>query len=96
MKLLRVVPSSNPEKKYDAVFEKETGRTKKVSFGQKGASDYLQHADKERRERYLTRHSANENWNNPTTAGSLAKNLLWGPTTSLTRNLGIFKRKFDL
>jgi hypothetical protein len=96
MKLLRVVPSANAEKKYDAVFQQDSGRTKTTSFGAKGYTDFLQSADKDRRERYLTRHRANENWNNPVTAGSLSKHLLWGPSTSLQENIATFKNKFSL
>lgn len=96
MKLLRVVPSANAEKKYDAVFQQDSGRTKTTSFGQRGAADFIKTADKERRERYLTRHRANENWNNPLTAGSLSKHLLWGPSTSLQENIQTFKSKFQL
>ena len=95
MKLLRVIPSMSPDKKYDAFFETD-GRTKKVSFGARGMSDYTQHHDKERRQRYLDRHRANENWNQPDTAGSLSKHLLWGESTSFRENLSAFKRKFNL
>jgi hypothetical protein len=96
MKLLRVVPSANAEKKYDAVFQQDSGRTKTTSFGAKGYTDFLQSADKDRRERYLTRHKANENWNEPTTAGSLSRHLLWGDSTNLSDNIRTFKSRFNL
>ena len=34
----------------------------KVHFGRQGYSDYTKHKDKERMERYLTRHRRRENW----------------------------------
>ena len=50
--------SDKKNKKYDAVIN----GTKTISFGQKGASDYTKHKDKDRKERYIDRHSKNENW----------------------------------
>ena len=54
-----IKPSSDPRKKFDAVVEEEGARTKTVRFGQKGASDYTQHKDAERKERYLARQKSN-------------------------------------
>ena len=95
MKLLRIQKAMNPEKKYDAVFLVD-GREKRVPFGAAGMSDYTINKDPERRERYLQRHQANENWSKPDTAGALSKHLLWGPSTSLQSNIQTFKRKFEL
>ncbi len=64
-------------------------------FGAKGYEDYTMHHDKQRRERYLNRHK-NENWENPYTAASLSRYLLWGNSTSLQKNLQEFKRRFNL
>ena len=50
MKLIKVVKSSNPKKKYDAIFEKDNGKEKKVSFGAAGFSDYtITNDDKKKR-----------------------------------------------
>eukprot|EP00438_Fugacium_kawagutii_P011340 Skav220220 [mRNA] locus=scaffold749:57215:57490:+ [translate_table: standard] len=68
--------STNSNKKYDAIVE-----GKKVSFGQKNASDYTQHKDPERKQRYIDRHRKNENWNDLKTAGAWSKNLLWNKPT---------------
>ncbi len=64
--------SKNPKKKYDA---KVNGKT--ISFGASGYSDFTQHKDKERKQRYINRHKKNEDWSNPMTAGFYAKNILW-------------------
>jgi hypothetical protein len=54
---------------------------KTIHVGQKGASDFTLHQDPERKEKYINRHKKNENWDDPTTAGFYAKNLLWNKTT---------------
>ena len=96
MKLLSVRPSTDPEKKYDARFETDTGREKTVRFGAKGMSDYTKHHDQERRRRYVERHSARENFQKPDTPGALSRWLLWGESTSMLKNLAAFRRKFNL
>ena len=76
MKELILKKSSNPDKKYDAFVE-----GKKVSFGQKGASDYTQHKDPERKQKYIDRHRKNENWNDLKTAGTWSRWLTWEKKT---------------
>ena len=93
MKLLSVTNSSKPEKKLDAKFETDTGRTKVVSYGQKGADDFTKTHDKEQRARYLNRHSANENWNKKDSPGALSRWILWGESTSLLKNIQNYKAK---
>ena len=93
MKLLSVTPSQKPEKKLDAKFETDTGRTKVVSFGSRGMDDYTKTHDKEQRARYLNRHSANENWNKKDSPGALSRWILWGESTSLLKNIQNYKAK---
>ena len=93
MKLLSVTPSAKPEKKLDAKFETDTGRTKVVSFGQKGADDYTKTHDTEQRARYLKRHSNNENWYKKDSPGALSRWILWGESTSLMKNIQNYKNK---
>ena len=69
--------STNPKKKYMAVFTKNGKKVKSTHFGQAGASDFTKHKDPERKKRYLNRHRKNENWNSPMTAGSLSRWILW-------------------
>ena len=88
--------STNKEKKLMAVFEdKEGKKIKTTHFGARGMSDYTKHGDKERMERYNKRHKKNENWNDPMTAGSLSKHILWNKP-SLAGSFNHFKRKFGL
>lgn len=81
------------EKRYTAEFKDG----KKIHFGQKGGSTYIDHKDKDKRKAYIARHSkAGENWNNPKTPGALSKHLLWGDHTTLKDNLKSFIQKFNL
>ena len=90
-------PASDKKHKWIGVFtDPVTKDEKRVPFGAYGMSDYTQHHDKLRRERYLMRHRARENWNEPMTAGSLSRWLLWGPSTSLSANVRTFKNRFNL
>ena len=96
MKLLDIKPSTKADKKYMATFQSDNGRKKTTHFGAKGMDDYTLTHDKEQREKYRTRHSKNENWNEPVTAGALSRWILWGDSTSLKTNISAYKKKFDL
>ena len=78
------------QKKYDAYVE-----GKKVSFGATGYSDFTQHKDEERKQRYIDRHKKKENWNDITTAGALSKHLLWNKPT-LKESITATEKKFNL
>jgi len=69
---------------------------KRVPFGNIAYEDFTQHHDKERRRLYLLRHKARENWDDPYTAGSLSRWILWGDSDSLKTNLESFKKRFSL
>ena len=87
--------SRNPEKKWDAVFEKE-GKEKVVSFGAKGYSDFTKHKDVTRKARYIKRHSGmGEHWNKPDTPGALSRWILWNKS-SLKGSLRDFRKRFSL
>lgn len=94
--------SSNSEKKLMAVFEDSEGKKIKTThFGQRGASDYTKHGEKERMERYLERHgggtttSTKEDWKDPTTAGALSRWILWNKP-SLKASFDDYKSRFGL
>jgi hypothetical protein len=69
---------------------------KVVHFGAKGGKTYIDEGDKTKRENYLKRHKVNENWNNPYSAGSLSRWLLWGDFTSLEKNHKAFMKKYNV
>ena len=85
-----------------AVFEDSEGKKIKTThFGQRGASDYTKHGDKERMQRYLERHgggtttSTKEDWKDPTTAGALSRWILWNKP-SLSASFSDYKSRFGL
>lgn len=65
-----------------------------VHFGQAGGQTYIDHGDKAKREAYLKRHQARENWNDPYTAGALSRWLLWGDSKDLETNHIAFMKRF--
>ena len=97
MKLVRVVPSKNRLKKYDAVFD----NGKVVSFGARREDgvpydDYLNSGNRMKRESYIARHRVNEDWSDPMSAGALSRYLLWGESRSLSKNLESFRKRFNV
>ena len=72
--------------KYKAIFmDDDTNKT--VKFGAAGMGDYIQYSKKghdigdKHKELYLARHAARENWNDPFSAGSLSRWILWNERT---------------
>lgn len=96
MKLVSIMKSPMENKRYRAIFETDSGRQTHTDFGDSHLDNYTIHHDKERRERYLARHRANENWSDPKSAGALSRWILWGDSTSLQENIKQFKRRFGL
>tara|TARA_R100001460_G_scaffold101134_1_gene144975 strand:+ start:802 stop:1104 length:303 start_codon:yes stop_codon:yes gene_type:complete len=88
--------STNPKKKLMAVFSsKDSSRTKTTHFGSAGMSDFPTHKDEARKQRYLDRHRKRENWSDPTSAGALARWILWNKT-SRQSSISDFKSRFNL
>ncbi len=90
-RLLRVERSPNPKKKWRAFFD----NGKHTDFGAAGMDDYLITKSKEARERYIKRHKKDLKTNDPTRAGYLSMFLLWGPYTSLAKNIAFYKKNFN-
>ena len=78
-----------------AVFTLDNDRTRTVHFGSAGASDYTQHRDPARKQQYLARHAPREHWENPMTAGALARWILWNKET-LHSSIQDYIRRFNL
>ena len=107
MKLLRIVKSSNPSKKWDAIFMID-GKEKKVSFGQSGARDYTLINDKNSkfylpkildrnvvRDSYKRRHKKDLETKDPMRPGYLSYYLLWNKKT-LASSIKDYKKRFKL
>ena len=96
MKLLTLRRSRNPAKKFDAVFQYPNGKTRRVSFGARGMSDYTKHKNVTRRGLYLKRHSGRgEHWSRPDTPGALSRWILWNKP-SFKASVTDFKRRFNV
>jgi hypothetical protein len=96
MRLKTIRRSRRPEKKWDAVFLKDNGKEKTVSFGARGMSDFTKHKDTRRRSLYLKRHSGmGEHWDQPDTPGALSRWILWNKP-SFKDSLQSFKKRFNL
>ena len=92
--LIKITKSTRPDKKLMAIFEDcNTGMRKTTHFGAAGMSDFTLHKDPERKKRYIMRHSKNESWNNPVTAGSLSRWILWNKPT-LKASISDYKKRF--
>jgi hypothetical protein len=100
MKLISIKPSTNSDKKLMATFE-INGRQRTTHFGANGMMDYTKYYKqnkelaKQKKDSYIARHKVNENWNDPTSAGSLAKNILWNLPT-IEASIKDFKKRFNL
>jgi hypothetical protein len=95
-RLIKIVKSAKPEKKFDAYFEMDNGRVKRTSFGAAGMSNYTRHKNSTRKQRYLTRHGGmKEDWSDPTTAGALSRWVLWNKT-GFRASIADFKRRFGI
>jgi len=94
MKLLSVKPSSKEGKKMVATLS-NNGRTKKIHFGSKGSTTFVNGANANKKQAYIDRHRVNENWNsvNP---GSLSRYILWGPSTNISKNIQSYKNRFKV
>jgi len=94
MKLLSIGDSSKPGKKMMAIFLNPiTNRKKTVHFGAAGMDDYTITKDKEQRERYRQRHKKDLETGDPTRAGYLSYEILWGASTSRDANITAYKKK---
>jgi hypothetical protein len=101
MKLISIKPSTNSDKKLMATFE-INGRQRTTHFGAKGYFDYTKYykqnkelAKQKKAIHTMARHKENENWNDPTSAGSLAKNGYFGIYLLLKRLLQTTRSGFS-
>lgn len=78
-----------------AIIELDDGSKRTIRFGAKGMSDFTKNKDEERKQRYLDRHKAREDWTNPLTAGFWSRWLLWNKPT-ITASLADLRQRFDL
>jgi len=84
------------KKEFKAVFRKADGKTTTTQFGT--SSNFVLNPKKtlDDRKNYISRHRVNENFNDPTSAGSLSRHILWGDSRNLQKNISSFKKKFKI
>ena len=72
-------PANDGKHKYFII----TKTGKKIYFGAVGYSDFTEHKNIERKQRYILRHEKNENWNKSgiDTSGFWSRWLLWNKKT---------------
>lgn len=99
--LIKLEPSKNPKKKWNAVFRLEDNKFKTVSFGDPKRDDFLKHNDLKRRELYLKRHERDLRTGDPLRAGFLAYYITWSgfeqkgrPTRSIPKLIKMYNKKF--
>ena len=86
--------STNSKKKYMAVFYENGKKIKTTHFGAAGMSDYTKHKDPARKQRYMNRHRATEDWSKPMSAGALSRFILWNKP-SLKASISDYKKRFN-
>ena len=96
LKLIKIIRSPRIEKKYRAYFIDGTH----TDFGNRGSKNYggvgsERTLDKIKKENYIKRHQANENWNNPKSAGALSRWVLWNKET-FEESVKDYKKRFNL
>ena len=92
MNTIYLSKSNRKDKKYSVLVG-----TKIIHFGAKGYSDFTIHKDVERKNRYIQRHKAKENWKKSgiKTAGFWSRWLLWGEPT-ITTSIKNIEKKFNV
>ena len=69
-------------KKYKMVFyDTARKKLKSISFGAVGYEDFTITGDIQQKMNYISRHQAREDFNDPMTAGSLSRWILWDKTS---------------
>ena len=98
-KLISIQKSDKAGKKMMATFETNV-RQKTIHFGSASNKDftiYWKTEGKEKAEKmrsaYIARHKVNENWNDPMTAGSLSRWVLWEAPT-IQGGIRAYKKRY--
>jgi hypothetical protein len=94
MKLISIKKSTNKNKKMMAIFLSDFG-PHIVHVGATGYEDFTTTRDEAKKDAYIKRHQVRENHNNPYTAGSLARWILWNKPT-IKSSIADYKERFKL
>jgi hypothetical protein len=69
---VQISDSNRKDKRLQAKFDDKT-----VHFGARGGETFVDHGSQAKKEAWIARHKARENWADMQTAGALAKHVLW-------------------
>jgi hypothetical protein len=94
IKVIKFKKLKGGKKKYEITFEKN-GKTYVRKFGAQGMSDFTIHKDRERRERYISRHKKDLRTNDPMKPGYLSMYILWNKP-SVKASLADYKRRLGV
>jgi len=95
--MFALTKSSNPKKKYMVI--SDSGKT--IHFGAKGYGDFIFYSKNNKKialnkkRAYIARHSINEDFSNPNTAGFWSRWILWNEPT-LKQSIKSTSKKFGL
>ena len=93
---IQILNSKKPDKKYVArFFDAERNMIKQTDFGSKTGLNYTHHKDEEVKENWIARHQVRGTFNEPTSASSLARWLLWNKKT-LSKSFRNYVKLFNL
>ena len=93
---IQIMKSDLDGKKYKAIFyDKDRSKVRTTHFGSDVGNTYNMHKDDNIKEAWLARHKVRENWNDYTSAGSLARWILWNKT-SLSASFNDYLKRFKL
>ena len=67
-----------------------------VHFGQKDGKTYIDHGDKLKKNNWIARHGASEDWTDPYKPGTLSRFLLWGDSTDFEKNHQSYMKRFNV
>ena len=84
-------PSTRDNKKFLIITPENT----KIHFGDSRYQDFTMHKNIDRKELYIQRHQAREDWNNLNTAGFWSRWLLWEKPT-LNQAINFIQKKFNI
>ena len=97
MTSVKITPSKAKNKKFTAIFYDDQGKKiKTAQFGDSRYQDYTMHKDKQRRDKYRSRHKKNLAKTTYMSPAYLSYYILWGDSTSLNTNINKYKKMFKL
>ena len=87
--------SSKDDKKMTAEFYDKDKKVKTTHFGSANGSSFIDHKDEKKKDAWIARHKVRGNFNDPTSASSLSKHILWNKK-SVKESIADYKSKFNL